>query len=334
MADLLLRPYPWQSEAWQQLAQQAQGQRLPHAILLAGPAGIGKVAFATAFMQRILCLTPSASMACGECKSCQLLAAGNHPDFHAVAAKEDGKAIGIDQVRELCSQLGQTSQQGGWKTALITPAEAMTVQSANALLKNLEEPPGKTLMVLVSHEPHRLLPTIRSRCRVQPLVTPGHAEALAWLQHSLPDLSPEQHAALLLMAGGAPLRAVALQAIDAASLREQVVEGVKALLKSQQSASQLAERWTSVPLELLADWFCDWTLDLLRLKTGAADVPVNADMDKVLPFMARHLQLPALLDWQSWLLQHRGMLLGKANLNRVLFIETLLIRWKQLLERR
>ncbi|CEA05461.1 DNA polymerase III subunit delta [Pseudomonas saudimassiliensis] len=331
MADAAARPCPWHMPAWEALTA---GSRHAHAFLFAGLPGVGKRLFAEAFAAHLLCLQPVASHACGQCRSCLLQQAGSHPDRLVVEPEEQGKAIRIDAIRQLGDFIGQTAQQGGRKVIILHPAEAMNLNAANALLKSLEEPTPDTYLLLVSDQPSRLLPTIRSRCRVQPLITPGHAEALAWLQHSLPDLSPEQHAALLLMAGGAPLRAVALQAIDAASLREQVVEGVKALLKSQQSASQLAERWTSVPLELLADWFCDWTLDLLRLKTGAADVPVNADMDKVLPFMARHLQLPALLDWQSWLLQHRGMLLGKANLNRVLFIETLLIRWKQLLERR
>lgn len=331
MADAAARPCPWHMPAWETLTA---GSRHAHAFLFAGLPGVGKRLFAEAFAAHLLCLHPVSSHACGQCRSCLLQQAGSHPDRLVVEPEEQGKAIRIDAIRQLGDFIGQTAQQGGRKVIILHPAEAMNLNAANALLKSLEEPTPDTYLLLVSDQPSRLLPTIRSRCRVQPLITPGHAEALAWLQHSLPDLSSEQHKALLLMAGGAPLRAVALQAIDAAGLREQVVEGVKALLKSQQSASQLAERWTSVPLELLADWFCDWTLDLLRLKTGAADAPVNVDMDKVLPFMARHLQMPALLDWQSWLLQHRGMLLGKANLNRVLFIETLLIRWKQLLERR
>ena len=100
------------------------------------------------------------------------------------------------------------------------------------------------------------------------------------------------------------------------------------------SASQLAESWNAIPLELLVDWFCDWTLDLLRLKTGASDIPRNRDMAKVLPYMARYIRVPVLLAWQDWLLEHRGMVLSKANLNRVLLIEALLTQWRQLMEKR
>lgn len=331
MADQAVSPCPWHLPVWDALTA---GSRHAHAFLFAGLPGVGKRLFAEAFAAHLLCLQPQSGRACGQCRSCHLRQAGSHPDRLVVEPEEQGKAIRIDAIRQLGDFMGQTAQQGGRKVIILHPAEAMNLNAANALLKSLEEPTSDTYLLLVSDQPSRLLPTIRSRCRVQPLVTPGHAEAMAWLQHSLPDLDAEQHGALLLMAGGAPLRAIALHEMDAASLRQQVVEGVKALLKNQQSASQLAERWPNLPLELLADWFCGWTLDLLRLKTGAMEAPVNTDMDKVLPYMARHLQLPALLNWQSWLLQHRGMLLGKANLNRVLFIETLLIQWKQLLERR
>ncbi|PRB82224.1 DNA polymerase III subunit delta' [Pseudomonas sp. MYb185] len=331
MAEQAVLPCPWHLPVWTALTART---RHAHAYLFGGLPGVGKRLFAEAFAASLLCLQPESGHACGHCRSCQLRLAGSHPDRLVVEPEEQGKAIRIDAVRQLADFMGQTAQQGGRKVIILHPAEAMNLNAANALLKSLEEPTAETYLLLVSDQPSRLLPTIRSRCRVQTLPTPSAEQAQAWLAERLPELAAEQHAALLLMAGGAPLRALTLHEMDAASLRQQVVEGVKALLKSQQSASQLAERWPSLPLELLADWFCDWTLDLLRLKTGASDTPANADMDKVLPYMARHVRMPALLSWQSWLLEHRGMLLGKANLNRVLFIETLLIRWKQLMERR
>lgn len=331
MPDQAIMPCPWHLPVWSALTA---GSRHAHAFLFAGLPGVGKRVFAEAFAAYLLCLKPESSRACGQCRSCQLRQAGSHPDRLVVEPEEQGKAIRIDVIRQLADFMGQTAQQGGRKVVILHPAEAMNLNAANALLKSLEEPSAETYLLLVSDQPSRLLPTIRSRCRVQSLITPSHSDAMAWLSQSLPDLDAEQHAALLLMAGGAPLRAVTLQEMDAASLRQQVVEGVKELLKNQQSASRLAERWPTLPLELLADWFCDWTLDLLRLKTGAIDEPINTDMAKVLPYMVRHMSMPALLTWQSWLLEHRGMIMGKANLNRVLFIESLLIQWKQLMERR
>src|SRR5690606_29093980 len=102
-----------------------------------------------------------------------------------------------------------------------------------------------------------------------------------------------------LMAAGAPLRAVQLQELGATELRARVVEGVKALLKSEKSAPQLADAWSAVPLELLMDWCCDWTLALLRLKTGALETPVNSDMDQVLPYKAQRVATPTAVQRQG-----------------------------------
>ncbi|HDZ57595.1 MAG TPA: DNA polymerase III subunit delta' [Pseudomonas xinjiangensis] len=324
-------PCPWHMELYTALVEQPQHA---HAYLFAGLPGVGKRRFAYAFAAALLCLAPERGVACDHCRSCLLRKAGSHPDALLVVPEEDGKAIRVDAVRQLSSFLSQTAQQGGRKVIVLHPAEAMNQNAANALLKSLEEPTRETYLLLVSDQPSRLLPTIRSRCLVQPLPTPAPAEALAWLGQCLPELDDTQRHALLSMTGGAPLRALTLQEIDALGLRSQAVQGVKALLKNQDTASQLAERWSAIPLELLVEWFCSWTLDLLKLKTGAVESADNVDMDKVLGYMALHLDTQSLMNWQSWLLEHRGKILAKANLNRVLFIETMLIQWKQLLERR
>lgn len=323
--------YPWHQPVWHALTAQ---ENQPHALLFSGRAGVGKRQFADAFADWLLCLQGEEGGACGQCRSCQLRLAGNHPDRLVVEPAEEGKVIPIAAVRELTDFMMQTAQQGGRKVVVLHPAEALNLSSSNALLKSLEEPPAETYLLLVTDQPSRLLPTIRSRCQIKNLPVPTLSDATTWLAEQLPELAAVQHQALLQMAGGAPLRALALHGMKAAALREQVVEGVKALLKNQTSASQLAESWTAVPLELMVDWFCDWTLDLLRLKTAAIEVPLNSDMDKVLPYMARHLTMPRLMEWQNWLLQHRGMILSKANLNRPLLIETLLMQWKQLMEKR
>lgn len=324
-------PCPWHEPVWQALTTRA---RQPHAFLFAGSPGVGKRQFAEAFADWLLCQQPAGGAVCGQCRSCQLLRAGTHPDRLLVGPEEEGKAIRVDAVRQLADFMAQTAQQGGRKVVILHPAEAMNLNAANALLKSLEEPTAETYLLLVSDQPSRLLPTIRSRCQVLTLTAPAPAQALDWLAQRLPHLSTEEHAALLLMAAGAPLRAVQLQELGATELRARVVEGVKALLKSEKSAPQLADAWSAVPLELLMDWFCDWTLDLLRLKTGALETPVNSDMDKVLPYMAQRVATTTLMEWQGWLLEHRSMVLGKANLNRVLLLETLLLRWKQLMEKR
>jgi len=322
---------PWHQGTWQALVTQSH---FAHAYLFTGPSGAGKRAFATAFAAWLMCDQPAGGQACQQCRSCLLRQAGSHPDLLSIAPEEQGKAIRVDAIRQLVDFIAQTAQQGGRKVVLLHPAEAMNQNAANALLKSLEEPTADTYLLLISGQPSRLLPTIRSRCRVQPLGAPDQQQALAWLAGELPDCSAEQQRLLLQMAGGAPLRAVALQQMDALALRDKVVEGVKALLKGQISGPRLCEQWNAVPVELLLDWFADWTLDLLKLQQQAQDAASNADMDKVLGYMAQRVQPLALLHWQEWLLAHRRQFDNKANLNRQLFLEKLLAEWKTLAERR
>ncbi|PKM05341.1 MAG: DNA polymerase III subunit delta' [Gammaproteobacteria bacterium HGW-Gammaproteobacteria-6] len=325
------RPCPWHDPLWQSLVAQPQHA---HAYLFTGLPGIGKRRFANAFAAFMLCTQPHNAAACGQCRSCLLRLAGSHPDLLVIEPEEEGKGIKVDAIRQLVDFIGQTAQQGGRKLVLLHPAEAMNLNAANALLKSLEEPGRDTFLLLVSDQPSRLLATIRSRCRHQALTTPDAAQSLQWLTETLPDADAEARATLLQMAGGAPLRALVLHELDAVAMRNTVVEGVKALLKQQQSPAQLADAWSKLPLELLVDWFCSWTLDLFKLQTRATQVADNQDMDKVLGYMARSLNPGQLMNWQTWLLSHRALIQNRANLNRGLFTETLLIEWKKLLERR
>src|SRR5690606_29876569 len=143
------------------------------------------------------------------------------------------KAIRIDQVRELVEFVVQTAQLGGRKVVLLEPAEAMNINASNALLKSLEEPSGDTVLLLISHQPSRLLPTIKSRCVQQACPLPSTAQSLAWLGSALPDASPEELHELLVLAGGSPLSALRLEGQGVRAQRSEVVEGVKKLLKQQ-----------------------------------------------------------------------------------------------------
>lgn len=320
--------YPWQAALWQQLAGRTQHA---HAYLLHGPVGIGKRALAERLVASLLCRSPLELEACGQCKACHLLAAGTHPDYCVLEPEEQDKAIKVDQVRELVGFVVQTAQLGGRKVVLVEPAEAMNLNAANALLKSLEEPSGDTVLLLVSHQPSRLLPTVKSRCLQQACPLPSEADSLAWLARALPDSDPETLAELLALAAGSPLAAVRLQAQGVRQQRALVVEGVKKLLKQQASPSQLAEGWNALPLLLLFDWFCDWSHLLLRYQlTRDAENLGLADMHKVVQYLADKAAPAKVLALQDWLLAQRQKILGKANLNRVLLLEALLVQWASL----
>lgn len=320
--------YPWQASLWQQFAGRS---RHAHAYLLHGPAGIGKRALADRLMARLLCQRPEGNEACGQCKGCQLLAAGTHPDHFLLEPEEADKPIKVDQVRELVEFVVQTAQLGGRKVVLLEPAEAMNLNAANALLKSLEEPSGDTVMLLVSHQPSRLLPTIRSRCMQQACPRPDRAASLDWLAHALPQASPDERETLLALAGSSPLTALRLQEQGVQAQRAKVVEDVKKLLKQQATPSQLAEAWNAVPLLLLFDWFCDWAQALLRYRLTGDEAQLGlADMRKVVQYLADKSRPERILAIQDWLLLQRQKILGKANLNRVLLLEALLVQWASL----
>ena len=320
--------FPWQQALWQQLAGRPQHA---HAYLLHGPQGIGKRALAERLMALLLCQRPADLQACGQCKSCMLLAAGSHPDNYVLEPEEADKPIKVDQVRDLVSFVVQTAQLGGRKVVLIEPVEAMNINAANALLKSLEEPSGNTVLLLVSHQPSRLLPTIKSRCVQQACPLPSATQSLAWLSTALPECDELERLELLSLAAGSPLAAVSLQAQGVREQRALVVDGVKKLLKQQQSPSQLAEAWNAIPLLLLFDWFCDWSNLVLRYQLTEDEEGLGLnDMRKVVQYLAQKSGQGKVLEIQDWILAQRQKVLAKANLNRVLLLEALLASWAML----
>lgn len=192
----LLKNYPWQAQVWQHLNQ--DHQRLPHALLLHGRAGIGKYDFARSLSQSLLCLDKSVSgHACGVCSSCNWFNENSHPDFRLLSPEQEAEAesesvstkktkkktqISVVQIRELSGFLSLSSHRSnGVRIVLIHPAEALNVASANALLKMLEEPATGVIFILVAHQLQRLLPTIISRCQKVNMPMPDESQSLAWL---------------------------------------------------------------------------------------------------------------------------------------------------------
>lgn len=324
----MTEPYPWQETLWRQFAGRA---RHAHAYLFHGPPGIGKRHLAERLAALLLCQHPREQAPCGSCKACLLREAGTHPDYFVLEPEEADKAIRVDQVRELVDFVTQTAQLRGRKVVLLEPAEAMNLNAANALLKSLEEPTASTQLLLVSHAPSRLLPTIKSRCVQQACPLPDPSQSLDWLGGALPALARSDCEALLALAGGSPLRARALHEQGVLEMRSQVVEAVKRLHKQQLSASQIAESWNAVPLGLLFDWFCQWALLILRYQLTGDEQALGAeDMARVVRYLAEKSRTPDVLAMQDWLLAQRQKVQNRANLNRVLLLEALLVQWASL----
>lgn len=318
-----LIPYPWQQQQWQYLAARAVAEQLPHALLLVGPQGLGKFQFAYAFAQLMLCHTaPRFEKACGHCAACHWLAANTHPDLMIIDESESSK-IKVDSIRELLSWQNQSSHQGSYKIALITPAHAMNKSAANAILKTLEEPAANTLIILVSDQPSLLPATIRSRCQMIKFSSEGHQCAkIAMLQQQAVDSDP---GLLLQLTDGAPLRALQLAQSEQLAQRQQLLSQ---LLDGQLDPITLAAQCNHLELTDLLQWLVDCLVDLIRVKV-ASHYPglMNQDFVTHIKSLANQMSvksLYALLDrlYQVQLQHKHGI-----NFNRQLLIESLLCQW-------
>ena len=165
---------PWLADSTAALRAAHEQGRMPHALLIHEAPGAGGEWLAAFAAALVLCERGAAGP-CGECRACRRVAAGAHPDVSWLRPQEDSRQVRIEQVRELSAELALTSHGGGYKVGIITPADALNRFAANALLKTLEEPPARTLLILVASEPSRLPPTILSRCQRVRIRAPGRA---------------------------------------------------------------------------------------------------------------------------------------------------------------
>jgi DNA polymerase-3 subunit delta' len=249
---------PWLAAARQRAQQMIAGGRLSHALLLQGQPGLGKRALAEWIARLALCDSPEDG-ACGRCPSCQLLAAGSHPDLQRLLVPEDKKQIPVDAVRELITALSMKSYRGRRKVALVDPADAMNTNGANALLKTLEEPSGDALLILTVSRPERLPATIASRCQRVKITPPSREVALAWLAGI--DATVDWDSRLALTAG-APLAALDLATL--APLDKEMTELVSLLSRPDADVVGLAERSQGRnPTERLR-WIENWVTDRIR----------------------------------------------------------------------
>lgn len=359
--------HPWQGGLWKQLMDAPE--KLPHALLLTGPAGLGKQDFALAMAACLLCEAPQTAAtggpaACGECCSCSWLAAGNHPDFRLVqpdAAEEtaetesdsdavtkttnktrQGKAVGvatsmarvgtgsgtlrIEQIRELTDFVFVGSHRQGRRIVVLEPAEAMTPAAANALLKVLEEPPASVCFILISHAWRRLLPTIRSRCRIVNFGQPDPRQAAAWLKAA----GIKEAESVLQLAGGAPLLARNWAQQDMLPVYRKALEP---LLQPGNDPVAMAQKWSALlkadsafDLAQLVDIVQKWLADLIQM-TLADSLRYHRDpaWQKALQAQAKRSNAAALLAFDKELRRIRGV--ARHPLNTQLFLEDMAARY-------
>lgn len=306
---------PWHDTIRQGLRQRLAQGELPHAILLAGAAGLGKRELATHLARAALCQDLSDGEPCGRCRACRLFTARTHPDLHLLHLELNTQGnlrqdIVVAQVREMSRQLSMTSQLGGRQIAIVDPADRLNRAAANALLKTLEEPARDTIMVLVADEAWRLPATVRSRCQIFTVHQPPRTEALAWLrQREVDDAEVALDAA-----GGNPGLALAWQRESLLPLVGEVESNLRQLAAGKLAPLDVCSRWAD---EHAAQrlWFASRLVaDELKLRArGSADASFSA-LDEL-----------ALLNWYRDATQAREDL--RSTLRPALILFPLLAQW-------
>jgi DNA polymerase III subunit delta' len=252
-----------------------------------------------------------------------------HPDLLRILPDEPGKAIKVDQVRELTESLSKTAQQGGYKVVILEPAEAMNGNAANALLKSLEEPAANTLLILMTHSPSGVLPTIRSRCQLRQLPLPRAEQVLHWLL-PLVSGSREKGEELMLAARGSPLTALALMQGDALELRAQTWQQLVRVSLGQMSAIELAALWQKNDVPELIEWFLGVLHSLARWCVGVEDTQMQQAPVEWRERM-NYIDPSLLHRYIEKILHAKRQLLSGANPNKQLLLEEILLDWGALL---
>ena len=341
--------FPWQDEIWQILTKNKAS--IGHALLLKGKKGIGKLGFARSLAKFLLCEDLSSeSQVCGNCPGCRWFEQAGHPDFYLVEPealselsgeirekadsdnkdklsstklkKKPSKQISVAQIRSLSDVINMSSHRSGYKIVLIHPAEAMNVAAANALLKNLEEPPPQTLFILVTHRPHDLLPTIRSRCRQVAMPVPDLNLAINWLeQQGIKDAQGS-----LAAVGYAPLAALEYNDDEYRLEYESFINHIS-MLKNL-NPILLAEELQKSDLPTTVNWLQKWCYDLMSFRTTGKiryHLSMQTRIEELVPKIDP-LQLSGylcnLIDMQR---------LAHHTLNPRLFLEEVLISYAMLM---
>ena len=301
------------------------GGRLHHAWLVSGPRGIGKALFAEKAALRVLAEGAGPVAEPGldipdDHPAAKLAAAGSHPDLMKLErlTKESGtelaRNINVDQVRGLQRLFATTSSMSPWRAAIIDSIDDLERNAANALLKNLEEPPPSTVFLLVSHSPERLLPTIRSRCRLLRLSPLSDEDMEAALRAALPDADDEEIRSLCEAGEGAPGRAIAFRGLDVEGLDRAMEELAREGDPTNARRSQLAQSLALKAAQPRYEAFLARAPSLIAAKAKARRGGALAEALRLwerassLAGSARHLSL----DPQSTAFELAGMLAALA----------------------
>lgn len=308
----------WLSSAFSELAEQFSQGRLPHGLLLVGHEGNGATLFSERLASTLLCLHGT-QRPCGQCKSCKLFHSGHHPDLKFVEPEGKSQTIKVEAIREVIRKATETAQQGGNKVIWLKSAETMNVNAANALLKVLEEPPENTFLLLQAGQIARMLPTIRSRCRIVHLAQPTVEAAAAYLNGHL----DKQHPADLLlgMVAGRPITALQLSQAQIDSWFE-----VERKFVENQSFTELSQFLAKQELPKVLEQAMLWVDAAIRVQqhqNSQTDKAVSSEMLSLL----NRCDTVSLFQFRDYIVDRLLGMQRQANLNVQLMAEEFTWQW-------
>ncbi|WP_374664038.1 DNA polymerase III subunit delta' [Acinetobacter sp.] len=242
--EIKAQVYPWQQGVWDTLT--GRFPQLGHGLLFYGKKGCGKHAFAQNFLAWVLCQNRhEKNQPCGVCGSCQWLKSDTHPNYVHISTDDDNKKqnakIKIEKIRDLLPFVQQTVD--GWRVVVIEPAEALNIASANALLKTLEEPGERIIIILLADHYLKLPATIRSRLQHFALDRISASQAEAYLHEHLPDSDLQMHQLLMNLSNHMPLQAVELAQKEWLNSRQDFVHDWMKLVKQKNMPMAIATKW-------------------------------------------------------------------------------------------
>jgi DNA polymerase III subunit delta' len=289
-------------------------ERLAHGLLIHEDPGAGGLELARWIAQRVNCREISRAP-CGECQECRWIAADQHPDVARLSPEGDSTQILIQSVRDLASELSLTSHGRGYKVAIVSPAEAMNHFAANALLKTLEEPPKRTLVLLVTSQPSRLLPTLRSRCSRLRLTGPSREAAADFLARER-GAGPWSEA--LAATGAGPFALLDADPAALAQLRSDTIATLADIGSGNLQPPAVADRWAKGELAIRLSCLESWVTDRILETTSIRDV-THLSGAALPPKICRLFEFSdAIRDMRK---------LAHTPINKTMAVEALLWRW-------
>ena len=313
------KPLPqWFRPACQEVEVAFAAGRLTHGILIHEDPGAGGLELARWIAQRLNCQGAKRAP-CGECQQCQWIATDQHPDVTRLSPLEDSQYILTEAVRDLISELSLTSHGRGYKVAVISPAETLYANAAHSLLKTLEEPPARMLLLLVTSQPSRLLATIRSRCSRLRLKGPSRQEAASFLESAR---GPGPWDEALAATGAGPFALLDTDPVALAKLRQDTLSTIGDIGSGKIQPPGVAERWADrshakdLPVRLACLEI--WVTDRIRETASIRDATHLSGQGRPSNICRLFELSDAIRDMRK---------LSLTSINKAMAVESLLWRW-------